>query len=161
MLIDQAIHTKRGPSDFRENVGDHLEKIYNEAKESGDKYKSRAAAEVMKSALSKAQGLDQDGGMLVNRIAQESKEDINKIRSTPDLEKALESAETAWSEYRTVRHDVIRTANDIGAGDPMHPLATNEFSKEIKRVQVIDNEIKILEPDNPHVTGTYVKAMGD
>jgi len=38
----------------------------------------------------------------------------------------------------------------------MHPLATNVFSKEIKRVQVIDNKIKIHEPDDPHGTGIFV-----
>jgi len=35
--------------------------------------------------------------------------------------------------------EVIKISNDIGEGDPMHPLATNVFSKEIKRVQVIYN----------------------
>jgi len=29
----------------------------------------------------------------------------------------------------------------------MHPLAANEFSKQTKRVQAINNEIKILKPD--------------
>ena len=47
---------------------------------------------------------------------------------------------------------MIKTSNDIGEGDPMHPLATTVFSKEIKRVQVIENEIKIFEPDDPKVT---------
>jgi len=59
------------------------------------------------------------------------------------LAKAYENAEEAWAEYRAARQEVIRSANAIDAGDPMHPLATNEFSKLIKRVQVIDNEIKI------------------
>jgi hypothetical protein len=50
---------------------------------------------------------------------------------------------------------MIKTSNDIGEGDPMHPLATNVFSNEIKRVQVIDNEIKIFEFDDPKVTGVF------
>ena len=50
---------------------------------------------------------------------------------------------------------MIKTSNDIDEGDPMHPLATNVFSKEIKRVQVIYNEIKIFEPDDPKVTGVF------
>jgi len=33
-----------------------------------------------------------------------------------------------------VPHEMMSTANAIDAGDPMHPLATNEFSKQIKRV---------------------------
>lgn len=46
---------------------------------------------------------------------------------------------------------MIKTSNDIGEGDPLHPLATNVFSKEIERVQVIDNEIKIFELDGAKV----------
>lgn len=37
----------------------------------------------------------------------------------------------------------------------MHPLATNEFSRQLKRVQVIDNEIKIFEQEAPEVIGYY------
>ena len=44
------------------------------------------------------------------------------------LAKAYENAEEAWAEYRAARQEVIRSANAIDAGDPMHPLATNEFS---------------------------------
>jgi len=62
-----------------------------------------------------------------------------KNQNNPVLERAYEKAETAWSEYRTIRQEVIKISNDIGEGDPMHPLATNVFSKEIKRVQVIYN----------------------
>jgi len=149
MLIDQAIHTDPGSSDFRKNVDDHLEKIYSEAQQSGDKYKQRTADEVLKSALSKAKGMDQETRLHVNRIAQQSKQDMEKIRSTPELEAAYEQAETAWGEYRTVRQEVIRTSQAIGEGDPLHPLMTGPFSDAIKRVQVIDNEIKIFEPDDP------------
>ena len=63
------------------------------------------------------------------------------------MAKVYESAKESWTEYRAARQDMIRTANVIDAGDPMHPLATNEFSKQIKRVQVIDNEIKIFKPE--------------
>ena len=84
---------------------------------------------------------------------------MDKIRTTLDLEEAYKEVETAWSEYRTIRQEVIRTSNDIGEGDPMYPLATNVFSKALKRVQVIDNEIKIFEPDDSHVTGKFSKTM--
>ena len=68
---------------------------------------------------------------------------------TPELTTAYESAETAWKEYGNARQEVIRTSRTIGKGDPLHPLAMNEFSKQIKRVQVIDNEIKIISPNQP------------
>ena len=41
----------------------------------------------------------------------------------------------------------------------MHPLATDEFSKAIKQVQQINGEIKIFEPDDPHVTGKFSQTM--
>jgi hypothetical protein len=67
-----------------------------------------------------------------------------KIRSTLELEKAYEDAETAWCEYRAVRQGVIRTSRDIGEGDLLNPLMRGPFTTAIKRVQVIDNEIKIF-----------------
>ena len=100
MLIDQAIHAD---GNIREDVVDRLNKIYSEVKESGDKYKYRAAAEVMKSAVTKAKHLDTDARMKVNRIAQQSKRDMQEIRSTPGMAKAYEHAEEAWTEYRAAR----------------------------------------------------------
>jgi len=44
----------------------------------------------------------------------------------------------------------------VGEGDPLHPLATSPFSKASKRVQVIDNEIKIFDADAPEVTGVTI-----
>jgi len=75
------------------------------------------------------------------------------VRSTPELEKAFKEAETVWSEYRVARQEVITTSPLIGEGDPLHPLATSPLSQAIKRVQVIDNEIKIFQPDAQEVTG--------
>jgi len=46
------------------------------------------------------------------------------------MAKAYENAEEAWDEYRGSRQEVIRTANAIDAGDPMHPLATNDFQRQ-------------------------------
>jgi len=157
MLIDQAIQTKEGPDDFRKNVRDRLEKIYNEAWESGDIYKQRAACEVMKSAPSKAQGGDMDLKMAINSIAQQSKADIEKVRTTPELEKAYQEAEADYQEYRTARQEVINTSQDIGEGDPQQLYSGSPFSRAIRRVQVDreTNEIKILEPDDPEITGAY------
>ena len=31
----------------------------------------------------------------------------------------------------------------IDAGDPLHPHATNEFSQQIKRVQIYNNQIMV------------------
>ena len=50
----------------------------------------------------------------------------------------------------------IENSQNIGEGDPLHPLATNVFLKEIKRVQVIDIEIKIFEPYDQEITGSKI-----
>jgi hypothetical protein len=41
----------------------------------------------------------------------------------------------------------------------MHPFAINVFSKEIKRVYVIDSEIKIHQPDDMQGTGIFVNEI--
>jgi len=48
----------------------------------------------------------------VNRAAQQSKEDMKNIRSTPELKTAYEQAETAWGEYRAVRQDLTSAPGD-------------------------------------------------
>ena len=48
---------------------------------------------------------------------------------------------------------------EIGEGDPTHIFATGPFSQAIKRVQVVNDEIKVYDPDAPEVTGVYMKDM--
>jgi hypothetical protein len=50
---------------------------------------------------------------------------------------------------------MIKTAQEIGEHDPEHPLGTGSFTNAIKRVKVINDEIKIFELDAPEVTGQY------
>jgi len=50
----------------------------------------------------------------------------------------------------------------MGSGDPLHPLATNALSKQIKRVRVGENnEIQIYDVDDPHVTGIFTRNEKD
>ena len=104
-----------------------------------------------------AQNSPTEAKRAINLIAHESKANLDKVRTTPELEKAFEEAETVWSEYRTARQEVITTSPLIGEGDPLHPLATSLLSQAIKRVQVIKNEIKIFEPDAQEITGVFPK----
>lgn len=93
-------------------------------------------------------------------VTSRAEQNLKKIHIVSELSAAYEQVEKARSEYRNARQEVIRTARTIGDYDPELPLATNEFSKQIKRVQVIDNEIKIFELDAPEVTGHYEKQRG-
>jgi len=158
MLIDHAVHTEPGKSDFRETTAQRIEKIINEAKASGDKYKQRAAAEVLKAALSNTSGLDDDARLQVNHMAQQSKAELEKIRTTPELEAAYEEAQAVYDEYRAVRDEVARTSKDIGEGDPYHPLSISPFTKALKRVRWEGEELKIYDADDPEVTGVYPKS---
>lgn len=158
MLIDQAIQTKEGTGDFQVNTGQRIEKVYEDAQKSGDKYKQRAAAEVMKAATSKVQSMGQDTRFKVNRIAQQSKTDLEEIRKTPEFKTAYEDASTAYDEYYNARREVIRTSQAIGEGDPLHPLARNDFTLALKRVQDDGDNINIYAPDDPHVTGLFPRS---
>ena len=154
MLTDQIVNTKdyeHGKGMTREK---ELERLFTEAKDSGDKYKARAAAEVLKSIKSKGNTLDER--IKFSGIAQTAKADLEKIRSTPELEKAYEDAETVYKEYRTARQDLINTSIDIGGGDPTSPWLYTAFSQAIKQVQDINGELVFFEPDDPHITGVKI-----
>ena len=155
MLIDQAVNTKSGATDSRVSTTTRLDKIYDEAWQSGDKYKQRAACEVMKSLQGKAS--DPEAKITLNRFEQQAKQDLEKVRMTPELTKAYEEAEIDWQEYRTARQEVIRTSQDIGEGDPQQLYSGSPFSRAIRRVQIDreTNEIKILEADDPEITGVF------
>lgn len=158
MLIDQAIKTRAGTGDFRESTASRLEKIYSEAWESGDQYKQRAICEVMAAAESKADGMDANIKMAVNRLAQQSKADIEKARTTPELDAAYQTAETAWQNYRNARQEAIRTSIEIGEGDPQQIYMTGPFARALKRVQIDKDtqEIQIFDPADPAATGVFV-----
>ncbi len=93
-----------------------LEKLYSEVFQCGDKYKQRAICEVMTSMQGKSS--DPDVRMVLNRYEQQAKQDIEKVRTTPDIEKAEQEAQTDWENYGAARQELIRTAQDIGEGEP-------------------------------------------
>ena len=97
-LLIRRLARKAGLLMVRKTTDKRLEKLYSEVFQSGDKYKQRAICEVMTSMQGKSS--DPDVRMVLNRYEQQAKQDIEKVRTTPDIEKAEQEAQTDWQNYR-------------------------------------------------------------
>ena len=157
MLIDQAVNTPSGVFDGTGKAAKILEDTYSEAFRSGDKYKARAIAEVLKSAPAKYKPSDKDTKDMINHLAKKAEQDMTAVRSTPELQQACADAENSYQEYLTSRNDLIKTVKEIGEPDPAGVFAGGPFAKAVKRVQVKDDILHIYEPNDPEVTGTFIK----
>jgi hypothetical protein len=153
MLVDQSFSEGNHNIFNSDGTVGNLEKIFNDAQQSGDKYKMRAVAEVMKSLPNKTNSMEDEIKFAGNHLANESKKLLQSIRITPEMVKANEGYQQAYDEYRTVRQEIIKTSYDIGEGDPLGFFKDNELTRAIKQVQIVDDEVMIFETDAPEVTG--------
>lgn len=156
-LIDQAVNSTGDAFGGLGRQSNILEETYQEAQQSGDKYKMRAIAEVMKSAPKKTRTDDADIKRMIESLAVRAENDLLTVRNTQELKQACIDAESSWNDYRTARQEMITNVVDIGEPDPMGPFTGGPFAKALKRVQVIDDKVHIFEPDAPEVTGVFLK----
>ncbi|TDA65933.1 MAG: hypothetical protein D9V45_03040 [Chloroflexi bacterium] len=141
-----------------EGAPDSLERVkrlYHEAQASGDKYKQRAAAEVMRSIST--EGMKQSAAVDLRVLAREADASLKSLRSTPELIEAVENANKATQELWREREVVASVCKAMGEtpDDPMG--AVGGFEKLVKTVQVNPEtrELKIYSLTDPEVTGIY------
>ncbi len=158
-LIDQAVNSTGDAFGGLGKQSNILEETYQEAQQSGDKYKQRAIAEVMKSAPTKYRTDNQEIKKTINHLAAQSERDLLAVRNSRELKQACIDAEGAWDEYRAARQELITSVTDIGEPDPMGPFASGPYAQALRRVQVIDNKVHVFEPNAPEVTGVFVKEQ--
>ncbi len=138
--------------------GPGLQAIYQEAKESGDSVRMRAAAEVFKSVLySIPMGYDQETRQTANHLQFRAEEDLRQLKETDELKAAREAEQQAWNDLAVIQDELVETSKVLEGDDPTSPFAYNAFARAVRRVRVIDGEPVILEPNDPEVTGINLK----
>jgi len=139
-----------------------LERIYQEAKDSGDLHKLRAAGEVMKTALASAQATGrttQEQRAEINKLVQQAAGDLAELRRTDEMHQAEQLAEDAWRHYSEIRTEARQAGQAINGEDPVSFYATGPLARALKRVKhdAQTGQVRILREDDPAVTGIYIK----
>ena len=125
------------------SLKERLSEMYQEAKESGDQYKWRAAGEIMQGAVAYA-GQDLDDRMAMNSIAQLAARDLEALKTTPELANAHQAAAVAVESLNGAQNTIFEAASVLGIG---HPDNNHQFYQALARVKqtpegglVIDQE---------------------
>ena len=132
-----------------------IEQLYREAQASGDKYKMRAAAEVLQAA--DVDKLPDEQRMQVQSLAHAANKNLDDLRNSDDIKNAMDLENAAIKAMQ----EEIQFVKDAGAvmrddqmlfGNPVGGFAklasTVKFEQAGGRVN-----IKILELDDPELTG--------
>ena len=137
--------------------GAMLEALFNEAIQSGDDYKMRSAFEVIRAVSPRVTG---DERAQVNHLGKLCEHELSSLRITENMVAAQEEQGSAWNEYLQTREEVIDASKALG-DDPLHPFATNDFAKAIRRVQVDrdSGDVVIYSMDAPEVTGLFFRTV--
>lgn len=116
--VDQAVHAHGNHPDLAA-----LKEIYEEAQDSGDRLKQRAAAEVYQSLVSKIPaGLQDrhghDARMVTNRLEVRAANDLEALKITPALIAALEAKDKKRDELKRAENLIFDTADALGGLNP-------------------------------------------
>jgi hypothetical protein len=117
-----------------------LKAIYQEAKDSGDRYKIRAAAEALQATVKKIPNDAQDSHgdlirMTVNRMEKTAAADLENLRTSPELTAAHELASVKVSELDAARKLIVDTAQTFGELAPNESIIYNtNFNKALASV---------------------------
>lgn len=165
MKLDQ-FKAIRNPLESRVNVAQEITRLYEEAQISGDKYKQRAAAEVLSGAIGLAEKLPKDQAVEFRVLAKKAGNDLQQIRLTPELREAVNAAEQAGKELLEEHKACEDIATDIGEFDNFSfgvRGGISDMAKFLRTVQQDRNthEIKIYDITAPEVTGVYWKEPDD
>lgn len=129
MLADNAI----AAGDY-----DRLNEIFQEAKQSGDEYKIRAACETMRGALGKVPNADLETRMKVNRLKSQAEQDLAGLRTTQKLQDAHAAASQAVENIRQARETLYEAAAALGKIAPNEQLTDDTFINALMRVETDD-----------------------
>lgn len=160
-LVSQALKVNKssmgGPSPVKA-----LEKIYQDARNSGDLHRQRGAAEVMKTALSAMSpaSYDQETRLAVNHLVSRAEADLEAIRSTDGMRQAEEEKRQAEIELLQKRAELIEVGKFMDGYPPDGPFATSPFAREVRRLGRNDQGDIVIHPDDsPEVSGVDWKRV--
>jgi hypothetical protein len=155
----QAIFDAGDDLFLKKNAGRDLEMIYQEAVDSGDLVKLRATAEVFRSVLyNLPENIGEEGKFTANSLQFRADKDLAQLKETDELKAARQDTEQAWNDLIKVQEDLDAASQLLDGYSAFHPFGRNEFTLAVRRVR---SDGAILEPDDPEVTGIYVKETPD
>lgn len=153
MFVDQALRAGReAPAE--------LARIYREAKQSGDRYKIRAAAEIVRGAFANFDGsaAELNERVSVKRLTDQAEHDLAELRTTDAMRSGAELRSQAWEQFLTRRAELQSTGLALDGVDPSDVFATGALATAMKRVQAdAAGRVHVLDENDPAVTGIYLK----
>ncbi len=133
-----------------------IEALYQEAQASGDRYKMRAAAEVLRAA--DVEKLPSEQQMQVQLLARAASDNLEALRNTDDIKEAID-LEDAAIEAMQNEQKFVREAAEVmfDEGGQIFGRDVSNFGKlasTIKFEREAGNvKIKILDINDPEITG--------
>lgn len=133
-LTRQQLNTATDTMSQREAV-ENLRALYDEAQKSGDIYKQRAAAEVIRGAIGNARGLDSDRRMEINRLAKQAERDLSTLRQSEELNQAHQAAAEAVEKLNQARNMLFDVDRGLGYTAPNGLPGNSQIIKALTQVQ--------------------------
>ena len=133
-----------------------VEQIYQEALASGDRYKMRAAAEVLRAA--NVEKLPSEQQMQVQLLARAASDNLEALRNTDDIQNAIDQENAAIKQMQD-EQKFVREAAEVmfDEGGQIFGRDVSNFGKlasTIKFEREAGNvKIKILDINDPEITG--------
>lgn len=134
-----------------------LEEIYNEAIQSGDLHKQRAALETFKSLPSTGNAQER---IAINGLAKKAEQTEFAFRQTEGTLKAQQERRGALQELEAKHEKLNKVSEILGMGNVNDPFNIGPFAKAAKLVQrdPHSGEILIYKETDPEVTRVFAKA---
>ena len=139
-----------------QSAASSIEKLYQEAQASGDRYKMRAAAEVLRAA--NVEKLPSEQQMQVQLLARAASDNLEALRNTDDIQNAID-LENAAIKAMQDEQKFVREAAEVmfDEGGQIFGRDVSNFGKlasTIKFEREAGNvKIKILDINDPEITG--------
>ena len=133
-----------------------IEALYQEAQASGDRYKMRAAAEVLRAA--DVEKLPSEQQMQVQLLARAASDNLEALRNTDDIQNAIDQENAAIKQMQD-EQKFVREAAEVmfDEGGQIFGRDVSSFGKlasTIKFEREAGNvKIKILDINDPAITG--------
>ena len=133
-----------------------IERLYQEAQASGDRYKMRAAAEVLRAA--NVEKLPSEQQMQVQLLARAASDNLEALRNTDDIQNAIDQENAAIKQMQD-EQKFVREAAEVmfDEGGQIFGRDVSNFGKlasTIKFEREAGNvKIKILDINDPEITG--------
>jgi len=140
LAAQMAIYSQRIEHASKNGDLASLRAIYQEAKDSGDREKLRAAAESLQSVTAKfpASAQDMHGNpaiRAVNVLEKQARRDLQQMQTSPELQEAHKAAAEAVEILNQAGKQILRTAEAMGEVAPNGSSIHNEsFNHALDRV---------------------------